>query len=96
MTLQTGQQNYSKEIKFYSTKERIILLKSKPFDKTSFKNFMIHPQQDTPENLKPSSLSENIIGGWECNHSSRIMSKAAEFVNNSRLTKALQTPLIFQ
>ena len=68
----------------YSTKERTTFLKTTNFDKKSPLNFTTRYQLDIQKKSKPLMRLKNIIGGQECEVSSRIMLKDAESVNNSR------------
>ena len=54
------------------------------FDEKSLLNFTTKSLPDTLEKSKLSMPSKSITGGLECEHSSKIMLKDAEFANNSR------------
>src|SRR5271168_5376969 len=75
---------------FFSTKERTTYQKMMHCDTILSGFTMTMQQQDTPENYKHSMQYESIIGGLECERSSRTMSKDAEHVSNSRLTEILR------
>ena len=68
----------------YSFRERTIFPKTTNFDEKSPPSFTTKPPPDILEKLKLSMPSKNIIGGLECEHSSRTMLKDVEFANNSR------------
>ena len=83
-TLKTGRQKNLKERMSYSFKEKTTFPKTKNSDDKSHPNITTSSLQDTLEKSKLLMLSKNIIGGQECEPSSKIMSKDAEFANNSR------------
>ena len=82
--MKTGHQKSLKERTFYSFRERTIFPKIMNFDEKSLPNSTTKSPPDIPEKLKLSMPPKNITGGLECEHSSRIMLKGAEFVNSSR------------
>ena len=84
MILRTGQQKNSKERMFYSFRERTIFPKITNFDEKSPLNFMTKSLLDILERSRLSMRSKNTTGGLECEPSSRIMLKEAEFAKNSR------------
>ena len=60
-----------------------------------YRTFMITKQQDTPENQELTMPFDNITGGLECAPSPRIMFKAVECVNNSKLIDHQQNQAIY-
>ena len=82
--LKTGRQKSLKERTFYSFRERTTFPKIMNFDEKSLPNSTTKSPPDTLEKSKLSMPSKNTTGGLECEHSSRIMLKDAEFANNSR------------
>ena len=83
-TLRIGRLRNSKGRTFYFIRERTIFPKTMTFDRKSPLNFTTKYQLDIQEKLKPSMQSKNIIGGLECEVSSRTTLRAVESVNNSR------------
>ena len=77
-----------KSILFYQGKNYI--RRTTIYGKRSSRDTMTFYPLDTLEKSKPLMLLRSIIGGLECEPSSRIMSKDVAYVNNSRLTKTHQ------
>src|SRR5277367_1902703 len=60
--------------------------RTKPYDRTFYECSTIMKQLDTPGNLRPIILYDNITGGLDCTPLSSITYQDVVFANNSRLT----------
>src|SRR5277367_2531463 len=70
----------------YTTEKGPMFRRTKPYDRTFYKCSTIMKQLDTPENLRPIILYDNITGGQDCAPLSSITYQDVAFANNSRLT----------
>ena len=86
-----GQQKISKGNPFSSTKAKVIFWKTMIYGKRSSHNTMTFYPPDTLGKSKPLMLLKSIIGGLECGHSSRIMSKDVAYVTIQDQPESIST-----